>query len=87
MIYIIDNGLDFSEHALYFVETDVPITLERLEFKYDFPEIVGVASEIKWRVNESMPLKDFAHAISRKLSGDLNGVRAEEIVKLMTVTT
>ena len=67
MIYIIDNGRDYSDHGIYFIEAPPSFGVWFTEkfmpwmraIRRQVPTIIGVAETIAWRVQKSGTPTDF----------------------------
>lgn len=59
MIFILDNGLCYSDHQIIFLESDLPKEqMEKIIKEFFCYEILGTAEEISWYEGGTMSLED-----------------------------
>jgi hypothetical protein len=68
MIWIVDNGRDYSDHQIYFVATDAEwqerflqrfLALPRLVGVHSAPYVIGAAERVDWHEGNAMTLTRF----------------------------
>jgi hypothetical protein len=89
MIYIVENGAEYSDYRLYFVETDrsdfeaiISKVAALSSSSYAFT-ITGTADQISWRQDKKMTLKKFLDRTSHHWWDGDPEADAKELVNIM----